>query len=558
MGGVATTITVGGATGASTINLGTGATVSGSTKSINIGTGGSAGSTTNISIGASSGTSATTINGSISVTGNTTLGDASGDSITLNASTVSVPNNLNIDSNTLYIDSTNNHVGVGTSSPSASLDVVGSSTTTAIKARGGSSTTDGIISLKGLGAGGGAKITFGTYGSGLETSTEDYGSIGHYSSDFIVSSISGRDFKFNNVNGAVTTTLMTLGNTSPYSGKLGIGTATPGDYIDVASGGIKLSSTLAQSIAHTGAVGATTGLTISSAGKITISPTYGSISLGGDITVDAPAGTSNDISFNKATVNIASNSTPATINLGSYAASTGTKTINIGNAATSGNTTSINIGSSAGATSDTHIYGDLDVTGGSLTLKGSVTYFNPSSGTTASLNSSVVNIELFTNGAVTGTMNIGTNCSKVSIGSTSGSTEVNNNLSIPNGSIIGGLSANTSGNNTIAAATEIPYSSAYVSRLSPTASLKYYKLPTAAGNSGLILIIKNVSATNDAVLYTGVIGQTIDSKYTYYNDPSPSGMTLTNTAGVSGINAVTVYSNGSDWFVINSHRLPMP
>ena len=34
--------------------------------------------------------------------------------------------NINIDSNTLYIDSTNNRVGIGTTSPSQKLDVVGS------------------------------------------------------------------------------------------------------------------------------------------------------------------------------------------------------------------------------------------------------------------------------------------------------------------------------------------------------------------------------------------------------------------------------------------------
>ena len=61
----------------------------------------------------------------LSSTGNTTLGDASGDSITMNASTVSTPNGLNFDSNTLVIDATNNRVGVATASPSYALEVTG-------------------------------------------------------------------------------------------------------------------------------------------------------------------------------------------------------------------------------------------------------------------------------------------------------------------------------------------------------------------------------------------------------------------------------------------------
>jgi hypothetical protein len=56
-----------------------------------------------------------TLPSNLSVNGTTTLGDASGDSVTFNASTVSTPNGLNFDSNTLVIDATNNRVGVGAS-----------------------------------------------------------------------------------------------------------------------------------------------------------------------------------------------------------------------------------------------------------------------------------------------------------------------------------------------------------------------------------------------------------------------------------------------------------
>jgi hypothetical protein len=67
-----------------------------------------------------------TVGGNLSVTGNATLGDASGDAVTLNASTVATPNGLSFDSGTLKLDATNNRVGINTSSPATTLDVNGS------------------------------------------------------------------------------------------------------------------------------------------------------------------------------------------------------------------------------------------------------------------------------------------------------------------------------------------------------------------------------------------------------------------------------------------------
>jgi hypothetical protein len=59
----AASIILGNATSSGTINVGTGATVSGATKAVNIGTNGAAGSTTNITIGSTTGTSTTTLQG---------------------------------------------------------------------------------------------------------------------------------------------------------------------------------------------------------------------------------------------------------------------------------------------------------------------------------------------------------------------------------------------------------------------------------------------------------------------------------------------------------------
>jgi hypothetical protein len=60
--------TLGNATSAGTINIGSGATVSGATKAVNIGTAGVSGSTTNITIGSTTGTSTTTLHGTINAT----------------------------------------------------------------------------------------------------------------------------------------------------------------------------------------------------------------------------------------------------------------------------------------------------------------------------------------------------------------------------------------------------------------------------------------------------------------------------------------------------------
>jgi hypothetical protein len=64
------------------------------------------------------------ISGSTSTfTNNVILGSASTSSVTLNAATVSTPNGVNFDSNTLVIDAANNRVGVGTATPAVSLHV---------------------------------------------------------------------------------------------------------------------------------------------------------------------------------------------------------------------------------------------------------------------------------------------------------------------------------------------------------------------------------------------------------------------------------------------------
>jgi len=78
---------------------------------------------------------------------------------------LTVNNNLIVDTNTLYVDSTNNNVGIGTSSPSTTVDAIGSSTN-------GSGVVDTIrVRNTGTAVGDGGRIQFtsgsSTSGAGI-------------------------------------------------------------------------------------------------------------------------------------------------------------------------------------------------------------------------------------------------------------------------------------------------------------------------------------------------------------------------------------------------------
>ena len=107
------TVSVGTSTAASTYNLGTGATLTATTKAINIGTNGVAGSTTNIAIGSTTGTNAITINGPTTLAGTVT---ASGTTLDLGnstaATTISIGAGATISASTKTINiGTNGVVG---------------------------------------------------------------------------------------------------------------------------------------------------------------------------------------------------------------------------------------------------------------------------------------------------------------------------------------------------------------------------------------------------------------------------------------------------------------
>ena len=106
---------VSGSTAGTNISLFSGNVISSGTISIKNTAGATVFTATNL--GAVSGSGNLQVGGTLTVAGSTTLGDASGDAITINASSVSIPNNLAFDSNLFYLDSSNNRVGVRNTSP---------------------------------------------------------------------------------------------------------------------------------------------------------------------------------------------------------------------------------------------------------------------------------------------------------------------------------------------------------------------------------------------------------------------------------------------------------
>lgn len=119
------TLTFGNATGASTVNISTGATATATTKAVNIGTAGLSGSTTNIAIGSAvaGSTSTTTIEGTLTANGTT---------LNLGTSTAAATYNLGTGAT---LTATTKAVNIGTNG------VAGSTTNIAIGSTTGTSTT---------------------------------------------------------------------------------------------------------------------------------------------------------------------------------------------------------------------------------------------------------------------------------------------------------------------------------------------------------------------------------------------------------------------------------
>lgn len=163
-----------------------------------------------------------TINGgtgaftTLSSTGNTTLGDASADTLTINGTAVSIPNNLNFDSNTLFIDAANNLVGIGTSSSSGKLTVSGVSSSNVASFLSSASGTFSAISI-GRTAN---EFSLGTVAAGNQFFS------GTAAGDSAIAYGAGKLF----VGGGNTGSSGTFSTVFDASGNVGIGTSTPSTW----------------------------------------------------------------------------------------------------------------------------------------------------------------------------------------------------------------------------------------------------------------------------------------------------------------------------------------
>ena len=151
------TLTFGNTTAASTVNIGTGATLTATTKAINIGTNGVSGSTTNITIGSATGTNATQVNGPMTVgqiNGPITVSNNfTANGLNINIGTLTATGSYNFGTGALVSGATR-AIGIGTNALAGSTNNItigsaaGTSTTTLQGITNGVTQTAGDSSLK--------------------------------------------------------------------------------------------------------------------------------------------------------------------------------------------------------------------------------------------------------------------------------------------------------------------------------------------------------------------------------------------------------------------------
>ena len=356
-----------------------------------------------------------------------------------------------------------------------------------------------------------------------------------YNNGNTITTTSSKDISFNlanNSNFSVTTAAGATGN-SMFSEAAGAGSTVPNQLILVDNAGVlgvDNAIPTAIKVTSSGGAGFTTGIDVSAAlttgialGTSGISGTYfnvdtaGNTSMNGTLTVN---GGTIGTTVSSSTINLF-NTNATTVNLGGAAttiamgATTGTATINnaivnfphattIGASNAAGNFKSLTTGggySSTGATIDNN--GNIQAKGtltidststltGAVTANGNLTVNGSPNANIVSTNSTV---NLFNSGS--STLNIGGGASTISLGATSGTTTVNNNLTIT-GTLTGNGQTNlTPANNNNVAIT-----------LGGTSNFSITGLSGAAGTS-LCLDSSNRVATCNA----GSSAATLQSAY---------------------------------------------
>ncbi len=174
------------------------------------------------------------------VQGNTTLGDASGDTLTINGTSVSLPNNLNFDTDTLYIDSSNDRVGIGTSSPDFKLEVVGvapsqnNGTVLSVDATTAASTQSNLSAVRGVltvaPSGGSGGSYYGVLGEATTSSALIPGAtiggvkgVANYTGTSTIEALYGLTGQVNNTSSGTVTVAagLNIGQTSNTGGTIG-------------------------------------------------------------------------------------------------------------------------------------------------------------------------------------------------------------------------------------------------------------------------------------------------------------------------------------------------
>lgn len=125
---------------------------------LTIDTSGNATLTGNLTV---NGTGTSTFAGALEVDGNVTLGDTNTDTLTITGTSVALPNNLNFDSNTLFIDAANNRVSIGSSTTTYDLTFGGDVSRTIGLQVNTANATGGSLTITAGSAGAGANAYFG-------------------------------------------------------------------------------------------------------------------------------------------------------------------------------------------------------------------------------------------------------------------------------------------------------------------------------------------------------------------------------------------------------------